>query len=81
MRPEVRVLPDPPPGGEVGSGKVANTRTRNNNPLDDCAHTLETAQRCSCAVFFENMDVASVLDEMLSEMCREAKAGASTGGR
>jgi hypothetical protein len=34
-------------------------------------------------VFFDNVDVASVLDdEVLSnEMCREAKAGASTGGR
>ena len=34
-------------------------------------------------MFFDNVDVASVLDdEVLSnEMCREAKAGASTGGR
>jgi hypothetical protein len=46
------------------------------------AHTLWKPLGAEAgAVFFENMDVASVLDEMLSEMCREAKAGASTGGR
>ena len=65
MRSEVRVLPDPPPRVEVGSEK-----------LDDSAHeSIGTATGAeACLPFFDNVDVASVLDELnFVEMCREAK--------
>ena len=65
MRSEVRVLPDPPPKVAVGSEK-----------LDDSAH--ESISRAAgaeaCWLLFDNVDVASVLDELnFVEMCREAK--------
>ena len=72
MRSEVRVLPDPPPKVAVGSKK-----------LDDSAHEIINRHPGAeaCGVLFENVDVASVLDELnFVEMCREAKVSPEVTG-